>query len=363
MRTIVDILKKGNQELFHSSMIAWLLDPNGEHNLNDLFLKKFAEKLSSIENTEIINIIMNNKLHNVKTETVHNKRRYDINLKFGDKMIIIENKTKSLGEITQLESYNYDNIVILVALGFCDISFSSEVSEKFLLITYSDILDILEEISINPDNDFYVLVKHYKLYLKRELSILKLIDECYESNNIRLHDRIIKEIPSTYSKNDYRFLNLYFLERFRRKIECDNRLAGTIWKAKKNNQSGSWLANFKKLPNNYNFYSSINKLIKEFSLNLWFHIELNNGIFTEALEEKAGLIQLRCSTDSKNKEVLNEFKKIYNCKEEDIIASSTSNKYKSFYLVKRRLQKKDLQFKLLEKILLDFMNNFGELIY
>lgn len=30
-RTIIDILRKGNQELFHSSMIAWFLDPHGEH--------------------------------------------------------------------------------------------------------------------------------------------------------------------------------------------------------------------------------------------------------------------------------------------------------------------------------------------
>ncbi len=30
-RTIVDILRKGNQELFHSAMVAWLLDPAAEH--------------------------------------------------------------------------------------------------------------------------------------------------------------------------------------------------------------------------------------------------------------------------------------------------------------------------------------------
>jgi hypothetical protein len=29
-RTIVDILKKGNQEQFHSAMIAWLLDTGGD---------------------------------------------------------------------------------------------------------------------------------------------------------------------------------------------------------------------------------------------------------------------------------------------------------------------------------------------
>ena len=41
-RTIIDILRKGNQELFHSSMIAWLLDPQAEHGIDDEFLKGFG---------------------------------------------------------------------------------------------------------------------------------------------------------------------------------------------------------------------------------------------------------------------------------------------------------------------------------
>ncbi len=42
-RTLIDILRKGNQELFHSSMIAWLLDPLAEHGLGTGFLDAFAE--------------------------------------------------------------------------------------------------------------------------------------------------------------------------------------------------------------------------------------------------------------------------------------------------------------------------------
>src|SRR4051794_13722152 len=42
-RTIIDILRKGNQELFHSSIIAWLLDPLAEHGLDTGFLNAFAE--------------------------------------------------------------------------------------------------------------------------------------------------------------------------------------------------------------------------------------------------------------------------------------------------------------------------------
>ena len=46
MRTIVDILKRGNLELFHSSMVAWLIDSKGEHGKGTSVLAKLAETLS-----------------------------------------------------------------------------------------------------------------------------------------------------------------------------------------------------------------------------------------------------------------------------------------------------------------------------
>ena len=42
MRTIVDILQRGNLELFHSSMVAWLIDRKGEHGKGRSVLEKLG---------------------------------------------------------------------------------------------------------------------------------------------------------------------------------------------------------------------------------------------------------------------------------------------------------------------------------
>jgi len=46
VRTLVDILRKGNQELFHTSIISWLLDQKGEHGFGTIFLNELSELLS-----------------------------------------------------------------------------------------------------------------------------------------------------------------------------------------------------------------------------------------------------------------------------------------------------------------------------
>ena len=46
MSTMIDVLRRGNQELFHSSMIGWLLDPNAEHGFGSAFLSAFSALLA-----------------------------------------------------------------------------------------------------------------------------------------------------------------------------------------------------------------------------------------------------------------------------------------------------------------------------
>src|SRR5688572_3432381 len=38
---VFDVLKSAQSELRHSNMLAWLLDPNGSHGLDDLFLRRW----------------------------------------------------------------------------------------------------------------------------------------------------------------------------------------------------------------------------------------------------------------------------------------------------------------------------------
>ena len=47
---LFDVLKVSKKEIYHSNMLAWLLDPNENHGLGEAFLKGILQKL--VENDE-----------------------------------------------------------------------------------------------------------------------------------------------------------------------------------------------------------------------------------------------------------------------------------------------------------------------
>src|ERR1700722_7534547 len=124
-RTIIDILRKGNQELFHSSIIAWLLDPNGEHGYGAGFLDAFARLVEEKGDSRFQAALQASPAVKITTEAPGRKSRYDIKLEIGSTLVVIENKTKSLGDDPQFEKYMSANTV-LVALGLCNLSFSEK---------------------------------------------------------------------------------------------------------------------------------------------------------------------------------------------------------------------------------------------
>ncbi len=152
----------------------------------------------------------------VKTETTSYNSRYDIEIKIGDMLFVLENKTKSIGDIPQFKKYDSSN-TFLIALGFSDVSFSSEVTSKYPLIIYKDILNILNQIAIKKDNEYSILTEHYRAYLERELSIIDDIVACYKENQIDIHNKLNNTISTTdcYTSNDFRFLNLYYIEKLK----------------------------------------------------------------------------------------------------------------------------------------------------
>ncbi|KMP10566.1 hypothetical protein UZ36_07205 [Candidatus Nitromaritima sp. SCGC AAA799-C22] len=208
MQTIVDILRKGNQELFHSEMIAWLLDPNAGHGLNAQFLEGFASKLETLDKhgSKKLKMAISTDLPVIKTETSSFKRRHDIEIGVQDKLFVIENKTKSIGGFPQFRKYDQGD-VNLIALGFSDISFSEDVKNTYPLITYREILEILESVEFDPKNEFTVLVKHYRAFLKREIALLEMIVDVYENGEMDAHNKISSQVSDAkiYGLNDIRF--------------------------------------------------------------------------------------------------------------------------------------------------------------
>src|SRR4051812_26211022 len=104
-RTIIDILRKGNQELFHSSVIAWLLDPGAEHRLGDGLLHAFARIVERHGWPRMREALDAGPTARITTEATARKSRYDIVVQLWSFTVVIENKTKSLGDKPRFEKY------------------------------------------------------------------------------------------------------------------------------------------------------------------------------------------------------------------------------------------------------------------
>ncbi len=166
-RTIIDVLKAGNVEMFHSRMIAWLLDPKSEHVYGDYFIKEFANIVDSRGNTSMSSAIKVGNI-NVNTENKVGKHRFDITIEVDGKRFIVENKVKSIGSDIQLDVYQaYGEVV---GLGFINVSFAESVGINLPVLEYRDILNIIKNRPNKAQNDPYeVLIMQYQEYLENEL--------------------------------------------------------------------------------------------------------------------------------------------------------------------------------------------------
>jgi hypothetical protein len=367
-RTIIDILRKGNQELFHSSMIAWLLDPKAEHGYKDGFLRAFAEKVAAVRNgnTRLRDALQTPVSPQIRTETPSGRSRYDILLRVGNMIVIIENKTKSLGNGPQFRQYQGDDRV-LVALGLCDISFNEEVQGEYPIITYNDVLSIMENLDDPPPSPFRVLVEHYRAFLKRELGLLSEIKEWCSKGEGKSASRCreIVNAVGTYTENDKRFLNLYLLEHLRRRLLDNGVWRGCSWKVDKNMRSGVWLA----IPDpdkqirspNFPFDKRIATLRKQYSVALWFHVELWAGILAESDDVDAGMVQLRCNSCSNTKQFVKDFLAIRSAeKPEWQVHDSTVNRNpKTICLIGRPLHREKLANAQFQETMNSFAASFG----
>lgn len=351
-RTIIDILKKGNLELLHSAMIGWMLDKNGEHGLHDTFLTAFVKKTYPNLSSE--------QFEGVELETAGLKSRYDIKLKLGDKTVIIENKTKSIGGPNQLENYQRANPnAYVVALGFSDISFNT-IPQGIPFVKYTDVLNIMSVLKPSGDPNFVTLFNNYRDFLKRELGLLGSIRACLR--DAESHDSHVAKVSqalrdgSLRTDNDRRYLNLVALEYLKRYLEERQKWQGTKWVTDKNMQSGVWLANYTGLPDSYTFRPDISDLLSSESQSkyLWYHVELWEGLSAESDESVAGCIQLRCGLRNCADSLKEVVRPLVDRQElVKVVKGGT------FYLVRTVIQRKDLVLDKLEAKLTDFMSKFG----
>jgi hypothetical protein len=360
-RTIIDILRKGNQELFHSDMIAWLLDSGGEHGLGGQFLKGFADALSANGCKTLKQALAAGATPSVSTEVVHQRGRYDIEIALEGHRIVVENKTKSIGDTPQFERYR-DGQTALIALGFCDVSFTREAKQELedvTFVVYADILAILQGIELNAGHDYAVLVRHYRDFLERELLVLRLLDEVYGQNREADHDDLVRLFDGVSSRtgNDGRFLNLYFFNKFQDHLA---QMGGFgKWHMNKNARSGTWMSDYGELPEDLSWSSSIMELLGGDRVNMWFHLQLTDEALMASPDTEVGLLQIRTHPTGSNREFVDLFKDSIPLGEGMVHVRNVSEKSGDIMLAKRVLTRQDLCFERLSGILREFMGHFS----
>jgi len=366
-RTIIDILRKGNQELFHSSMIAWLLEPHAEHGLGAGFLDGFAALLHAKGAPEL-QVALDRELPiRVLTEQTAGTGRYDIVLDCAQLgKVVLENKTKSLGEDSQLRRYADRNKgVHVVALGLCEESFSRK--QELRMVRYGEVRNILASVVDQADPEFGVLVRHYLAFLHRELHTLDLITDVYGSGQLERHAELSDRLAlsQVHTENDRRFLDSVLLERFHRHLEDQvPTLAQLDWHVYKNDRSGVWMADYRTdyaaLPRPYRFRPELRAIREDVPhAKFWIHLELWNGATGGKLDAQAGILQLRAGSEGDNRQVCDRVRDTVGIEGPEVFMNKPNPKSKSFGLIKSPIQRRELVFDALADRLVAFYERFG----
>ncbi|KZE37234.1 hypothetical protein AV656_11725 [Bhargavaea cecembensis] len=158
------ILQVDNYEIRHSNVLGWLMDPAGNHNLGPYFAKKMITKVfTNPANTEDEDKLSNYNVLEISSHPYHdltvykelqtsNRKRIDL-FAVSDLhkiVLLIENKYWSGESEGQLEEYIeyarsvYEEYKIIPI--FLTLQDEEPTHEDYLMLGYSDILAILEQL-------------------------------------------------------------------------------------------------------------------------------------------------------------------------------------------------------------------------
>ena len=188
-----DVLKISRTEIRHSNMLGWLLNPNENHGMGDVFLKGILQRL--VENDsdgryDVFNVLL---MDFYTFSVMREWKNIDILLTSTEEktVIAIENKVGSHEHSNQLNRYrnilekeypDYNRMLVFLTP---DGEKPSDV-ENWDVLTYSDVIDVLEsaalQIKILPDVD--LMIKNYIDVVRRDIvEDQQLIDICNKIYN------------------------------------------------------------------------------------------------------------------------------------------------------------------------------------
>ena len=185
------VLQVDNYEIRHSNVLAWLMDPNQNHDLGSYFIKKLIAKVfvnptnyedeDKISNYDVLELSRHpyQDLVVYKELLTSNRKRIDLLAvsELHKVAILIENKFWSVESEGQLEEYiesvrkTYDGYKIIPV--FLTLQDEEPTHEDYLMLGYSDVLDILKNMTYANKNymhpDVYSFISYYIDILEDQL--------------------------------------------------------------------------------------------------------------------------------------------------------------------------------------------------
>lgn len=175
---VFDILKISKAEIRHSNVLSWLLTPNENHGLGDIFLRKFMQYCTRgillNDKSSKLNL-MNTSLMDYSDITVHREWN-DIDILIVSKsnkiVVCIENKTVSKESKRQLKKYydiigthysDYDKVYMFLTPNGDEAS----DTDNWILFDYGQILSILEKsMELKKENINLIVYSFLEQYIK-----------------------------------------------------------------------------------------------------------------------------------------------------------------------------------------------------
>jgi len=208
---IFEILKISKTEIRHSNFLSWMLNPNGSHQLGDVFLKRFLREVFLSERFNDINQVDVEGMDLSNVEVYREWNNIDILIKLENIVVCIENKILSGEHSNQLTKYkkvvenNFPQekktFIYLTPEG----NTSKQEKDIYQPLSYDFIIESLERIisvyenSINQKVLLYI--QDYITIIKRQLmgtdKLSQLSQKIY-TNHKELFDFINEHKPDIY---------------------------------------------------------------------------------------------------------------------------------------------------------------------
>ena len=224
----LNVLKVDEYEIRHSNILSWLLDPNENHGLGEIFFKKFVGEI----------MLMNEeKEFSASVLDIHLKNFFDLQLYRERKSIdilavsqvnkfvlLIENKVKSKEHSNQLDKYSrvvendYPGFSIIKV--YLTLEGDEPSHDEYLIGSYSSILSILKSImelrKSNLNDKVVDFISYYIEVLNDLLEVdqetVRLCKKIYNDNQ-EIIDYIFRKEKNLSIKNalDEKIFNVYSL--------------------------------------------------------------------------------------------------------------------------------------------------------